>query len=86
MARLRFGHDARTSALDLNVNQAIGDFGDRSFRSLGVCRAEEEGNWQIAVVIPFSTTLRTAKATLASAKHMGISAKNGDMWPSCYRS
>jgi H+-transporting ATPase len=58
------------------VDKAINEFAGRGFRSLGVCRAEEEGNWQFAGVIPmFDPPREQAKATIASARQMGLSIK-----------
>jgi len=58
------------------VEKAVNDFAGRGFRSLGVCRADEEGNWQFAGVIPMSDPPREqAKATIASARQMGLNVK-----------
>ncbi len=58
------------------VDKAIDDFAGRGFRSLGVCRADEEGNWQFAGVLPMFDPPRVqAKATLANASQMGIKVK-----------
>jgi H+-transporting ATPase len=41
-----------------------------------VCRADEEGNWQFSGVIPmFDPPREQAKATIASARQMGLSIK-----------
>ncbi len=59
-----------------SVDKAVTDFAGRGFRSLGVCRADEEGNWQCAGVIPmFDPPREQAKATLVSARQMGITVK-----------
>ena len=51
-------------------------FAGRGFRSLGVCRADEEGDWQFAGVIPmFDPPREQAKATIASARQMGLNIK-----------
>ncbi len=63
-------------AVKAAVDQAVNEFAGRGFRSLGVSRAEEEGNWQFAGVIPLFDPPRVqAKATLASARQMGITVK-----------
>jgi H+-transporting ATPase len=59
-----------------SVDKAVTDFAGRGFRSLGVCRADEEGNWQCAGGIPmFDPPREQAKATLVSARQMGITVK-----------
>ena len=58
------------------VEQAVNDFAGRGFRSLGVTRADEEGNWQFAGVLPmFDPPREQAKATIASAEQMGVKVK-----------
>jgi H+-transporting ATPase len=58
------------------VEKAVNDFAGRGFRSLGVARADEEGKWQFAGVLPMSDPPREqAKATIASAVHMGVKVK-----------
>ena len=58
------------------VEKAVNDFAGRGFRSLGVARAEEEGKWQFAGVLPMSDPPRAqAKATIASAEQMGVKVK-----------
>jgi H+-transporting ATPase len=58
------------------VDGAIKDFAKRGFRSLGVARAETEGQWQFAGVLPLSDPPRPdARETIASAKDMGVAVK-----------
>jgi H+-transporting ATPase len=58
------------------VNKAVNEFAGRGFRSLGVARADEEGQWQFAGVLPlFDPPREQAKATIASARQMGVSVK-----------
>jgi H+-transporting ATPase len=58
------------------VEKAVNDFAGRGFRSLGVARADEEGKWQFAGVLPMSDPPREqAKATIASAVQMGVKVK-----------
>ncbi len=58
------------------VEKAVNEFAGRGFRSLGVARADEEGKWQFAGVLPlFDPPREQAKATIASARHMGVEVK-----------
>ncbi len=55
------------------VEQKINEFAQRGFRSLGVAKADTEGNWQFLGVLPLYDPPRTdAKATIDTAKEMGI--------------
>src|ERR1700735_332567 len=54
----------------------MNEFAGRGFRSLGVARADEEGRWQFAGVLPlFDPPREQAKSTIASARQMGVSVK-----------
>jgi len=58
------------------VEKAVNEFAGRGFRSLGVARADEEGKWQFAGVLPmFDPPREQAKATIASAEQMGVKVK-----------
>ena len=58
------------------VEKAVNEFAARGFRSLGVARADEEGKWQFAGVLPlFDPPREQAKATIASARQMGVDVK-----------
>ena len=58
------------------VEKAVNDFAGRGFRSLGVARADQEGQWQFIGVLPlFDPPREQAKATIASARQMGVSVK-----------
>ena len=58
------------------VEKAVNDFAARGFRSLGVARAEGDGRWQFAGVLPlFDPPREDAKTTIATAKQMGVSVK-----------
>jgi H+-transporting ATPase len=58
------------------VEKAVNEFAGRGFRSLGVARADEEGKWQFAGVLPlFDPPREQAKATIASARRMGVDVK-----------
>jgi H+-transporting ATPase len=58
------------------VEKAINDFAGRGFRSLGVARADEEGKWKFVGMLPlFDPPREQAKATIASARQMGVDVK-----------
>ncbi|MGC2636125.1 MAG: plasma-membrane proton-efflux P-type ATPase [Acidobacteriaceae bacterium] len=58
------------------VEKAVNEFAGRGFRSLGVARADEEGKWQFSGVLPlFDPPREQAKATIASARQMGVKVK-----------
>jgi len=58
------------------AEKAVNDFAARGFRSLGVARAEGEGGWQFLGVLPlFDPPRDDAKATIATARQMGVSVK-----------
>jgi H+-transporting ATPase len=58
------------------VEMAVNEFAARGFRSLGVARAEGDGHWQFAGVLPlFDPPREDAKATIATAKQMGVQVK-----------
>jgi H+-transporting ATPase len=58
------------------VTKAVDDFAARGFRALGVARAGADGKWQIVGVLPlFDPPREDAKATIATARHMGIEIK-----------
>ncbi len=59
-----------------DVDQAVNEFATRGFRSLGVARAEGEGPWQFLGVLPlFDPPRQDAKATIATARQMGVDVK-----------
>jgi H+-transporting ATPase len=58
------------------VEKAVNEFAARGFRSLGVARAEGEGQWQFLGVLPlFDPPREDAKATIATARQMGVKVK-----------
>jgi H+-transporting ATPase len=58
------------------ADKAVDEFASRGFRSLGVARADQEGKWQFLGVLPlFDPPREQAKATIATARQMGISVK-----------
>jgi H+-transporting ATPase len=59
-----------------SVQKAVDEFAARGFRSLGVARAEGDGPWQFAGVLPlFDPPREDAKATIATATQMGVKVK-----------
>jgi H+-transporting ATPase len=58
------------------VEEAVNAFAARGFRSLGVARAEGDGPWQFLGVLPlFDPPREDAKATIATAREMGVKIK-----------
>jgi len=58
------------------VEKAISEFASRGFRSLGVARADAQGPWQFLGVLPlFDPPREQAKATIATARQMGLNVK-----------
>ena len=58
------------------VEKAVNEFAARGFRSLGVARAEGDGQWQFLGVLPlFDPPREDAKATIATAREMGVKIK-----------
>jgi len=58
------------------VEIAINGFAARGFRSLGVARADQEGQWRFLGVLPlFDPPREQARATIASARQMGVNVK-----------
>jgi H+-transporting ATPase len=58
------------------VDKAVNEFAARGFRSLGVARAGGKGKWQFLGVLPLFDPPRTeAKATIATARQMGVTIK-----------
>ena len=58
------------------VEKTVNEFAARGFRSLGVARAEGEGGWQFLGVLPlFDPPREEARATIATARQMGVSVK-----------
>jgi len=58
------------------VEKAVNEFAGRGFRSLGVARADEQGKWKFVGMLPlFDPPREQAKATIASARQMGVDVK-----------
>ena len=58
------------------IEKAVNEFAARGFRSLGVARTEGTGQWQFLGVLPlFDPPREDAKATIATARQMGVAVK-----------
>ena len=58
------------------VDKAVNEFAARGFRSLGVARANGDGQWQFVGVLPlFDPPRDDAEATIATALSMGVKIK-----------
>ena len=58
------------------IEKAVNEFAARGFRSLGVARADGDGQWQYLGVLPlFDPPREDAKATIATATQMGVKVK-----------
>lgn len=58
------------------AEKAVNEFAARGFRSLGVARAEGDGQWQFLGVLPlFDPPREDAQATIATARDMGVKIK-----------
>jgi H+-transporting ATPase len=58
------------------VDEAIGAFAKRGFRSLGVARTDTRGQWQFLGVLPlFDPPREDSKPTIATARQMGVNVK-----------
>jgi H+-transporting ATPase len=58
------------------VDKAVNEFAARGFRSLGVARADGKGKWRFLGVLPlFDPPRDEAKATIATARQMGVTIK-----------
>jgi H+-transporting ATPase len=58
------------------VEEAIDGFAKRGFRSLGVARTDAQGQWQFLGVLPlFDPPREDSKATIATARQMGVNVK-----------
>ena len=58
------------------VDKAVNEFAARGFRSLGVARADQDGQWQFVGVLPLFDPPRVdAKETIATALAMGVKIK-----------
>jgi H+-transporting ATPase len=67
---------ANAAQVKADVDQAIDAFAARGFRALGVAGAAGEGDWQFLGVVPlFDPPRDEAKATIATARQLGVQVK-----------
>jgi H+-transporting ATPase len=67
---------ANAGQVKSTVEKAVNEFAARGFRSLGVARADAQGPWQFLGVLPlFDPPREEAKATIATARQMGVNVK-----------
>ena len=67
---------ANSAQVKVAVEHAVNEFAARGFRSLGVARAEGDGQWQFLGVLPlFDPPRDDAKVTIATALAMGVKVK-----------
>jgi len=67
---------ANAGQVEPAVDKAVNEFAARGFRSLGVARAEGDGQWQFVGVLPlFDPPREDAKDTIATALAMGVKIK-----------
>lgn len=67
---------ANAGQVKADVEKAVNEFAARGFRSLAVARAEAQGSWQFLGVLPlFDPPREEARATIATAKQMGVKIK-----------
>ena len=58
------------------VTRAIGEFAARGFRSLGVARTDDHGDWQFQGILPlYDPPREDSKATIETAEKMGVRVK-----------
>jgi H+-transporting ATPase len=68
--------DPNAKKIQAQVDKAVNGFATRGFRSLGVARTNEKGQWQFQGIIPLFDPLRKdSKATIETAKKMGLEVK-----------
>jgi H+-transporting ATPase len=59
-----------------DVDKAIDGFARRGFRSIGVARADKQGQWRFLGVLPlFDPPREDSKETIATAQEMGVNVK-----------
>ena len=67
---------ANAQQVESSVQAAVGEFAARGFRSLGVARTNESGQWLLLGVLAlFDPPREDSKATIATASQMGIRVK-----------
>jgi H+-transporting ATPase len=67
---------ANAGQVKADVDRTVNEFAARGFRSLGVARADGNGQWQFIGVLPlFDPPREDAKATIATALAIGVAIK-----------
>jgi H+-transporting ATPase len=67
---------ANAAQVNPAVEKAINEFAVRGFRSLGVARSDAQEQWQFLGVLPlFDPPREDSKATIATARQMGVNVK-----------
>ena len=67
---------ANAAKIKAAADKAVNDFAARGFRSLGVARADADGDWQFVGVLPlFDPPRDDAATTIATAASMGVTVK-----------
>jgi len=67
---------SNAAQINPTVEKAVNEFAARGYRSLGVARADQEGKWMFIGVLPlFDPPREQAKATIATARQMGVNVK-----------
>jgi H+-transporting ATPase len=70
------GLSANIEQVKPSIDKAVNEFATRGFRSLGVARADGNGQWRFIGVLPlFDPPREDAKATIATALAMGVKVK-----------
>jgi len=68
--------DPNATQIQPQVDKAVNEFATRGFRSLGIARTNEKGQWQFQGIIPLFDPLREdSKTTIETAKKMGLEVK-----------
>ncbi|MBN1548662.1 MAG: plasma-membrane proton-efflux P-type ATPase, partial [Syntrophaceae bacterium] len=68
--------DSDSKSIEVNVNEIIEEFASRGYRSLGVARTDENGEWRFSGLIPLFDPLREdSLETIDIARSMGIGVK-----------
>lgn len=67
---------ANAAEIRAAADRAVNDFAARGFRSLGVARADADGDWQFLGILPlFDPPRDDAAATITTAAAMGVTVK-----------
>ena len=68
--------DPEADQIRSRVEQAVGEFARRGFRSLGVAQAKGENPWHFLGIIPLFDPLRAdSRSTIQKAREMGLKVK-----------